>query len=90
MTTPPPKPLPPSVYECSLLCGYITTTAPRMERCNFCGVMPRTNREFCSQCGKQDFADVCPQCGADVVVDHPDTLASDAGRAALAEMEGKG
>lgn len=62
-----------SVYECSDLCGFISATAPLVERCNACGTTSALFGEFCPVCGRQDFSAVCPECGVDAVCDHPDT-----------------
>lgn len=62
-----------SLYECSWGCGFLASTPPLVERCNACGVTSKTLGEFC-KCGAQNFSFVCPACGGDVVVDHPDTI----------------
>lgn len=60
-------------FECQQTCGYRTSAPPPSERCHKCGAVSDSFGEFCS-CGYQDFSPVCPQCNADVVVDHPDTV----------------
>ena len=60
-------------YECSETCGFRSSTPPRWERCHSCGGQSETFGEFCG-CGAQDFSHICPNCDADVVVNHPDTV----------------
>lgn len=63
-----------TAFECQQVCGFRTSSPPRDERCNRCGFVSDCFDEFCSQCEHQDFSPVCPDCNADVVVDHPDTV----------------
>jgi hypothetical protein len=63
-----------SIYECSQLCGWQSKEAPLMERCNACGHDSTRFKEFCSQCGAQDFSSVCPACDSTAVCDHPDAV----------------
>lgn len=63
----------PSAFECQETCGFRASVAPIWERCCTCGAQSDTFGEFCC-CGAQDFAHVCPDCDADVVCDHPDTV----------------
>lgn len=59
-------------YECSQTCGYHSATPPDLEKCNTCQRTGTSFGEFC-KCGAQDFGHACPQCGADVVYEHPDS-----------------
>lgn len=68
------RPFMKALFECTMTCGFLSSTAPSEERCNSCGAVDAKFGEFCSRCGAQDFSFVCPTCYADVVADHPDTV----------------
>ena len=63
----------PGSYECSSMCGYRSASPSMIERCHACGWEGGNAKEFCPACGRQDWTHVCPDCGAAVLTDHPDT-----------------
>lgn len=60
-------------YECAVECGWRSGRAPATEVCNRCYWEGTDAREFCPQCGLQDFGHKCPSCDGNVVHQHPDT-----------------
>lgn len=59
-------------HECSSQCGWRSAVDPPEEKCDRCGEISSEFGEFCP-CGGAGFTGVCPQCGGNVVFEHPDT-----------------
>lgn len=59
-------------YECAAECGYRSASAPAEEKCGWCGWRGVVVGEFCPECCRQDFTELCPECGSYALLDHPD------------------